>query len=141
MENANFRKWVTSATFNISLTSSQIKVIRSVSRKENAAIDSIHPMVASSVIRRGLVTSDGVDLYLTKAGALVAGLIEEAGIAEQDLGMPTIYDKREKKPYQPHPAVALKLAGMSNRDIAAKLKIDHQSVRKYMSRHNKRIKQ
>lgn len=132
--NNNFSKWVTSAAFNIQLSVPQIKVIKDLAEAGGVEPDMLHPMVLHSMQRRGLIEAAGDYIALSRAGALLAELVNEAGITDAMLGLTTTTDRALRSAARVHPAIALKEEGLSNHEIADRLNIKPDSVQKALRR-------
>lgn len=132
--NSNFSRWVTSAAFNIQLSVPQIKVIKELAEAGGVDSDALHPMVLHSMQRRGLIETAGDYIALSRAGALLAELVVEAGISDDMLGLTTTTDRAIRGTARAHPAIALKAEGLSNEEIAERLNIKPDSVQKALRR-------
>lgn len=131
--NTNFRAWVTSSAFQVSLSVPQMKALNYLRTYGSTRVELLATVFG--IDRRGLIErTDTGEIRLTKAGALLAALVDEAGFNDAVAGLPTRLDQLRKSEHALAKAVDLLAQDMSVESVADRLGISRATLYRHLRR-------
>ena len=128
-----FHAWTSGAAFQLSLSTAQMKAIHSLANSASLPSSLLEPMTLFALDRRGVTERNSAgDVRLTNAGALLAGLISEAGFRPDESAMATALDRARRSDETVGKALRMQRQGRSMQQISDTLGVSKTTVHRWL---------